>query len=281
MTAACHYAIVRFMPFVETGEFANVGVIVFAPKARFFNFKLQTKRHARVTNFFNQLDGAVFRAVMRQAREELQRVADELKPIGMDRRLKSFDQQAAMALWHELTKPLASVLRVSEPRIVMADNAQAKLNELFSFYVERNFVTKEYQEQILLRNVQGVLRKVGKADDFRPLKIGDDGYSATFPLVDATDEDQPLKVIKPLSLIQADASQILDHGAAWQHRVRTLKRRGLLPAPVLVAVNGNLDEESRQGAARREVVAGFKDIGVEVARSEDETRITEFALRSA
>ncbi|KQP05331.1 DUF3037 domain-containing protein [Pseudorhodoferax sp. Leaf265] len=281
MTAACHYAIVRFMPFVETGEFANVGVILFAPKDRFFGFKLQTKRHARITNFFNQLDGAVFRAVMRQAREELQRVAEELKPIGMDRRLKSFDQTAAMALWHELTKPLASVLRVSEPRILMTDNAQAKLNELFSFYVERDFVTKEYQEKILLRAVQGILRKVGKADDFHQMKIGDEGYSATFPLVNANAEDEPLKIIKPLSLVHADASQILDHGAAWQHRIRTLQRRELLPAPVLVAVEGRLEDDTRQAAARREVVEGFRELNVQVVPSTDEPAIEEFALRSA
>lgn len=30
MTTACHDAIARFMPFVETGEFANVGVLLFA-----------------------------------------------------------------------------------------------------------------------------------------------------------------------------------------------------------------------------------------------------------
>lgn len=35
---ACQYAIVRFAPFVETEEFANVGIIMIAPKQRFFGF---------------------------------------------------------------------------------------------------------------------------------------------------------------------------------------------------------------------------------------------------
>ncbi|WP_413913220.1 DUF3037 domain-containing protein [Candidatus Skiveiella danica] len=39
------------MPFVETGEFANVGVVMFAPTARYFGFKLLGGRYARVTNF--------------------------------------------------------------------------------------------------------------------------------------------------------------------------------------------------------------------------------------
>ena len=32
---ACLYAIVRFCPFIETEEFANVGVILIAPDAKF------------------------------------------------------------------------------------------------------------------------------------------------------------------------------------------------------------------------------------------------------
>ena len=142
MTFACHYAIVRFLPFVETDEFANVGVVLFSPKARFFGFRLMTTRHARVTAFFDQLDGKVFRSVMRQAQEELQRVADAFNALGTDQSLGAFDHQAAFALWSELTKPLASVLRISEPRVAMAVAPEVKLQELFAFYVERNFVAK-------------------------------------------------------------------------------------------------------------------------------------------
>ena len=52
MSTACHYAIVRFMPFVETGEFGNVGVVLFSPTARFFGFRLLGQRISRITNFF-------------------------------------------------------------------------------------------------------------------------------------------------------------------------------------------------------------------------------------
>ena len=57
---ACQYALLRFRPFVETGEFANVGVVLLAPEARFFGFKLLNKqRHGRITHFFHQLDRKV------------------------------------------------------------------------------------------------------------------------------------------------------------------------------------------------------------------------------
>ena len=48
---ACQYAIVRFLPYLETGEFANVGIVMLCPDAGFFDFKLL--RHVRrITAFF-------------------------------------------------------------------------------------------------------------------------------------------------------------------------------------------------------------------------------------
>lgn len=56
----CQYAIVRFTPFVETGEFANVGIVLFAPRQKSLLFKLVTKRYARITGFFHELDAGVY-----------------------------------------------------------------------------------------------------------------------------------------------------------------------------------------------------------------------------
>ncbi|MER2494051.1 DUF3037 domain-containing protein [Catenovulum sediminis] len=39
----CMYVVVRFMPFAETREFANVGVVVIAPKLGLYEFKLAPK----------------------------------------------------------------------------------------------------------------------------------------------------------------------------------------------------------------------------------------------
>ncbi|QFY41711.1 DUF3037 domain-containing protein [Candidatus Methylospira mobilis] len=168
MNTACHYSIVRFMPFVETGEFANVGVVVFAPNARFFGFKLLMHRYARVTRFFEHMDSAVFRACMRTLREELQRIDDMLKPKGGDLHL---DRAGALALWREIVKPRETMLRFSESRIVLAEDVQTKLQELYTHYVERNFVTREYQEQTLERNVRGWLRNAKLLEYFHPAGV--------------------------------------------------------------------------------------------------------------
>lgn len=277
MNTACHYAIVRFMPFVETGEFANVGVILFAPNARFFGFKMLVNRHARVTNFFEQLDAKVFRASMRTFREEMQRIDGMLKQLGTDRRLKNLDRDGALNLWREVIKPRETMLRFSDSRVVLADDARSKLADLFEYYVERNFATREYQEQMLERGVRGWLRDAKLLDRFHPARVGNDEYHAQFPFV-ASSDDVPEKIIKPLNLGYPDAARIIDHGGQWIVRINALKKRDLLPKKVLFAVSGP-DDATPCGKARREVVGELEDTGVIVTPYDLPQTVIEFARR--
>jgi hypothetical protein len=56
---ACRYAVVQFVPYSETGEFANVGVVLICPETGYFGFQLQTRKYARVTAFFDELKSPV------------------------------------------------------------------------------------------------------------------------------------------------------------------------------------------------------------------------------
>lgn len=127
MNTACHYAIARFAPFIETGEFANVGVVIFAPDARYFGFKLLDKKFTRLTDFFGGLEAKVVHSAMSSLRDELERLSAMMTEPGADNRA---------ALWAELIQPRETMLRFSPPRIALADNCQTKLLELYDYYVE-------------------------------------------------------------------------------------------------------------------------------------------------
>ncbi len=275
MKTACHYAIVRFMPFVETGEFANVGVVLFAPNARYFGFKLLGNRYSRVTHFFEQMDAKVFRAAMHTCKEELVRIDRVLKQMGTDLRFKALDREGTLALWNEVIKPRETMLQFGESRLVLADNAQAKVRELFEYYVERNFVTPERQEELLERGVRGWLREARLLEQFHVGVVGNEEYHARFPFV-AGPEEHPERVIKPLNLGYEDAARIIDHGGQWIVRVNALKKRQLLPGKVLFAVNGP-DDFTARGKAKREVVDELTDTGVIVVPYWQAQSIIEFA----
>lgn len=276
MKTACHYAIVRFMPFVETEEFANVGVVLFAPQGRYFGFRLLGNRTSRITNFFEQVEVATYRAFMRDLREELDRVSAAFRVIGVDRRMRSLDVLAGTALWQELIKPRASLARFGEGRVVLAEDPQAKLQELYGYYVERNFVTREYREQVLERNVRQVLRAAQLAGRFEPARVGNEEYHVNFPFVQMVDE-RPMKAIKALTLTQADPARIIDHGGQWIVRVNNLRKRNLLPEQVLFAVDGDDEDLSLCGKARLDVMAELRALDVTVLPVKQEQGLVDFA----
>jgi hypothetical protein len=271
MNIACHYAIVRFSPFIETGEFANVGLVMYAPEVRFFGFKLLGNRYARVTNFFEGLDTKILKGSMNGLRDELERISSLLKQPG------TLNKDAQIALWTELIKPRGTMVRFSEPRIALATECHAKLLELYDYYVGHNFATKEYQEKLLERAVTGWLRNAGLQRKFHPARIGNDDYHAHFPFV-AGSEEQPERIIKPLNLNYTDAAKIIDHGGQWLYRIDALKKRSMLPAEVLFSVEGpTLDDPSPRSRARNEIVSELKSRDVLVVPHGSAQPIIEFA----
>ena len=272
----CQYAIVRFAPFIETGEFANVGIIMMAPKAGYFGFILQTRRYGRITKFFNELDVKVFRSAMSDLNDELERIHGVLKAHGFDRRLRESDVEFAKALFVEVLRPRESIVRFSKLRAVLADEPKETLKELFAYYIERNFVTKEYRETTLEKGMRRLLFQSALGERFKPECIGDDEFHVTFPFVEMHDE-LPTKVIKQLNLAQDDSTNILEHGGKWMFRMNELKKRHVLPERVLLAVDGPTENDRRDNAYR-EAVEMLSDTGVTVLPYEKQEKILEFAL---
>jgi hypothetical protein len=272
----CLYAIVRFCPFVETEEFANVGVILMAAEHRVFEFKLMTKKHARITNFFEQLDAPVFKTSMQNLKEELERVHELLQHHGFDKRLENNDPTFARALFDEVVRPREAVIKFGNVRAVLMTDAKAKLDELYGYYVERDFVTPEYREQVLEKTLRKWLHEAGVSARFERLDVGNDEYHATFPFVEEK-RGQVFTAVKPLNLGQDQPSKILDHGGAWVWRLAQLKRKGTLPNRVLVTVEGPTDSDTpARTKAYREVISELTDAGAAVLTYDQKAEILSF-----
>ena len=131
---ACQYAIVRFLPYLETGEFANVGIVMCCPDADFFDFKLLT-RVRRITAFFEELDAGIYRRARGDFQQELQRIRHWLNP----KQGEAKNAESARHLFAELTRPREVMMRFEGIRVVLADDPAQQLEALFGYYVERNF----------------------------------------------------------------------------------------------------------------------------------------------
>lgn len=127
MKQAFHYNLIRFQPDVETGEFANIGVVIYAPNTPTLAFRLLAPwQHQRITHFFSPLDTNVFQGALSVVQTELQRVQKLLPSVANP-----------TALYEELIRPREDIIRYAHTGVILGDDPQASADALFSRYVER------------------------------------------------------------------------------------------------------------------------------------------------
>lgn len=276
MKAACAYAVVQFRPFVETGEFANVGIVLLGVEHRFFDFQL-LRKYSRVTRFFPELDRKVYLEAIAGFREELDRIKGFVRREALDRRRKSADKAMAERVFIELTRTREGLLRFDNPRLIMTDDPQSKLEGLFEHYVGRNFATKEYQERLLENKVGRLLYKARLP--FGEGKIGNDDFVVRFPFIHR-DSDEVTGVIKPLFLGQTDTTSLLTKGDNWVSKVKRLRRINKLPRHVLFALDAPPHDSERRFKAFQEISREFIDLGVCVTEASNDREILSFATNT-
>lgn len=273
---ACQYAIIRFLPYAETGEFANVGVVLACPAAGYLDARLMpARRTGRIAGFFEQLDKRIYREAMTYLRDELGRIRDLTH-----KRASTGGAAVVQQAFAGLTRPREALLRFGETRVVLADQPDETLSTLFARFVERDFASKDYHEQMLERGVRETLRKANLRVYFEEGRIGNDDFHINVPFVHERDGRAQL-AIKPLDLAKDEPNKVFDVGGHWVDRMRRLGRHQLLPDEMLFAVN--LPERVELGARRAadEIVGELQEQGIKVAAVTDVQAIAQFARRAA
>ncbi|MDL2408848.1 DUF3037 domain-containing protein [Rhizobium calliandrae] len=267
---AISYAIIRFQPHVETEEFANIGIVLVAPRMSYLDFRLETKRLGRLTSFFDSVEAATIRAVLKNYHAELTRIKDIAGHNGNGQTRFEFKlTDNADHLFHALTKDREGIIRFSEVRFAMTDSPKNKLDELFDYYVGRNFASSVYREGLLERHVRNMLKLREIDRNFKKRSFNDGVYSATFPFVEIVD-DKPVKILKPIYLGQDDPTRILDHGNKWLFTINRLKQ--VLPRHIVFAVEGPTGPSLRQRAFR-EAIDQFRASDIQVVDATKEREL--------
>lgn len=263
------------MPYPETREFANVGVVLLCHDRGYFGFKL-LKRYGRVTRFFESMDRRIYLQGKHVLHEELTRFRSLLKSFELDLRRKGRQPVDTLRIFGELTRRREALFRFDQPQVLLADDPKAACEEVYGYFVERDFVTKEYQERQLERSVRRLLLGADLAEVFEERTIGDDEYHVRFPFV-ARQSAASTRVIKPLFLAQEEPNKIYSHGDTWIPKVRRLRTKAMLPDDVLftIAAPSTLDHKRAHAAA--EVVAELRSLGIQTVDAHSEFEILAFA----
>lgn len=271
----CNYAVLRFRPYQETGEFVNLGVVLFAHAAQYFDFRMETQRRRRVTDFFPELDVDRFRVARAAFQTEMLRV----KRLLLEPQ-RTLDDQERLGVFRELVRPRESVFRFAEVSTVLAEDPASKLDELFQRYVNRQFAqTMEYQEVIMARRLGDILQANDLIKHFRRnATVGNDVFHTKFAFVSEhhNPAGAPLRAIKPLDLDRDEPTKIYDHGDAWIQRVKRLRQVGQAPEHLLFTIRLPKGDGKRVDAAtaiQNELAAQE----VAIATEENEQEVLDFA----
>ena len=231
----CNYAISRFRPYRESGEFVNVGVVLVCDQLDFFGYLFERRKHKRITDFFPELNFDVFKAGLRGLLKELVRVAD--RKDGATQFVFGVEAEARTALFKELVRTREALFHFGEVGTVLATDPKAKLQDLYDCYIKRQFASdREYQEVIMRRQLGEFLEKAKLAQFYRQdIRVGDENYHVSLPFVHL-EAAEPRKALKPLHLDKAWPTEIYRHGDAWISTVRRLRQINSLPKDFLFAV---------------------------------------------
>lgn len=115
------YHLVRFRPYIETGEFVNVGVILFIPELSQFTFKiLGNSEHQRVTQFFNGLNPEIYFRTLEIIRADLTNVTANPKR------------------YETLILPRDDIIQYSSCRVLFLTDPDKTINTLFNELLNKN-----------------------------------------------------------------------------------------------------------------------------------------------
>lgn len=229
MNKVYKYSIIRFQPLPYTGEFANIGILIFDETDKELGYRLARKRFARLKDFFGEQAYFSYAAAIDHLRMELTNLIDGDGFRSMREPGKTFDY---------LTRRNESTLIFSETRrLVSAESLDVVVDDLFSVLVMRQrqdshdlSLVREIRQRLVARGIRG----------FKTIRLEDPIVPITLPLANNFAD---IKAIHPVVFSQKTPLGVFDHGVLWKKRLQYhLENNNLTEKSVLIAIDDMGDE---------------------------------------
>lgn len=268
---AMRFTVVRFMPYIETREFANVGIILICPKTGFFNYKLENK-YQRLSKFFKYFDAKIYKQALLSFSDELERIKDNLE------KSQKNNPEILRALFDHLARPRDAIICTSDVGVTTGMSEQIELDRLFSYYAEHSFA-KEQHEELLTKQIQNMIKDIQTPFPFVQTKIGNDEYYANFPMVQKQ-EEKVRKIIKPLYLGQNNSSDIIQKYDKWVSIINRLRSFSSIghDAKIMFPFQISENQTNAQKNALDLILQDTKNTGIKLINKNDSDEIEKFAL---
>ncbi len=212
MKTAYSYVTLRYVHDVVTGEFANIGVVVYAPDQRAVIARFTTS-YERLNLIFLKIDHAHFRAMVRYLGNRFAEMAEELRDS-----LQLAPVTGIADLVRKVLPQDDSSLQWSEPGGGLTSNLEQTAQELFARIVERYERSTEQQsrsDEDIARPFKAKLdqRKVGQKVGEKEIAARDYDYRFQFAW-----KNSVWHLYEPVSFDLVDPTSIVEKANKWLGR---------------------------------------------------------------
>ncbi|SKA94885.1 Protein of unknown function [Prosthecobacter debontii] len=275
----CKYSIIRFLPYRETEEFVNIGVLVLCEELGYLGFLLEKKRSTRVTHFFNELDASIYRHGILALEQEIKRLNPKSTDIDGCLSLAGGAPNLSAA-FQFLTRPRKTLFYFSEPRVLLDADPVAALKRLFADYVRRQFAQpKEYQEQLMREAISNSLKQWNLHRFYHALDVGTDIYRMKFPFVHQT-HSRVERAIRVLNLNFNESTDILRRNDEVVGGLTRLRNAHVLPDDCMIVVKAPKSTTKTHEIAM-DVCSNIQGLDVQTALYGDHTKLRNFAEKAS
>lgn len=215
MKTPFQYAVIRYMPDAVTGEFANVGVVVLAPQAKFLRARC-TKRYGRTSQFFGSVDGQHFRRVLEMIEMGVRQIERELGTFLLDL------PEDVVDVLRRIIPIDDSTLLFGETKGGLTSDPRKTLEDLFDRFVGRfedDLQARRRPDADVWRSFRRELDKAGVSEILQPHRVEAPLFSYDF---EHALKNGTWHALEAVSFDLADPDSIRDKATRWLGRATTL-----------------------------------------------------------
>ncbi|WP_040976837.1 DUF3037 domain-containing protein [Necropsobacter massiliensis] len=234
------YSFVRFLPFFESGEFVNIGLLMCEPNAKKLTYRIVKKNDIRVNHFFRQ--SKIFYDVHPMINEQLRYIVDKISSVPFN------TNDEMINFFHHYTEQKDGLFQFSNAAVGLVDDPVAKFNELYEKFIKGAGVATESQELHIVREY----KKLFKAQNdqllaqYKEQLVQGSTAKFKFPLALQNESTKEiLKGIKPLAFDQAETSGMIEHCDSWVAKINRASEEGLLKRDNILFTLDTADTDSK------------------------------------
>lgn len=120
----CNYALLQFLPYPETGEFVNVGVLVACMQPCLLQFQAGETMPPRASTLFPRQHKQTYAQAMAALRTDMERAQSSVR-----------DPKTCQLVFGELVRRRESIFRFGDVRTILTNDPHHLADDLFRRYV--------------------------------------------------------------------------------------------------------------------------------------------------